>query len=94
MTKRKLDPKIQLPSYVERRHYACRIRLDLWDSLKNQCLALNCSQGVYLEILLEKALSNSGSVSVLPSDVFKYSSQGERLSVSKPQSFGGACDDD
>ena len=80
MTKRKLDPLVQLPSFVPRRHYACRVRLDLWNTLKEKCSSLNCSQGVYLEILLEKSLTFPVSeLSVTPQDLFKYSSQSEKL---------------
>lgn len=88
MTKRKIDHCVHLPPYVLRRHYACRIRLDLWDSLKLACSRLNCSQGVFLEIVLEKALSDS---LVQPGDVFKYSSQGEKNALldTEGHSFSG-----
>ena len=70
MTKRKIDACLKLSPYVERRHYACRVRLDLWDALKAECARLNCTQGVYLEVALQKVISGGLVRSV---DVFSYS---------------------
>lgn len=82
MTKRKIDPCVKLPPQEPRRHYACRVRLDLWDSLKLRCARLNCSQGVYLEILLEKVFASDDVIDyVSAQDVFKYTSQGEKKRI-------------
>ena len=70
MTKKKIDAVRQLSPYVERKHYACRIRLDLWNELKATCTRLNCSQGVYLEVALSKVLLSDLVTEV---DVFSYS---------------------
>lgn len=76
MTRRKPDAMLQLEPFVKRHHYACRLRLDLHDALKAECERLNCSQGVLLEVLIEKALA----VKLVDSgDVYSYSAQGRWL---------------
>ena len=67
---------LQLQPFVKRHHYACRLRLDLHDALKAECERLNCSQGVFLEVLIEKALAVN---LVDAGDVFSYSVQGRWL---------------
>lgn len=62
----------QRAAYIDRRHYACRIRLELWERLKRECLRLNCSQGVFLEAALDKVLASS---LVSEGDLYAYSSQ-------------------
>ena len=62
MTRRKVDPLVSCHAFVRREHYACRIRFDQWQELKLRCARLNCSQGVYLEILLEKVFSASDAM--------------------------------
>lgn len=58
--------------YVQRKHFACLLRLDVWDLLKKECERLQCTQGVYLEIVLQKAML---SELVKPVDMFSYSPQ-------------------
>jgi hypothetical protein len=69
MTARKRHAKVIIGSYVDRRHFAVRMREDLLLALRNRCIALNCSQGVYLEILLSKALLRD---LVKASEVYEY----------------------
>lgn len=69
MTARKPDARVQLPPFVPRTHYACRLRNDLWEALKQRCHELNCSQGVFLEVALSKVLVRGF---VQSSDVFEY----------------------
>lgn len=72
MTKRKPDARFSCPPHEKRRHYACLLREFVFDAFKNEVARLNCSQGVYLEILLIKALE-SGLVT--SEDVFEYDAQ-------------------
>ena len=77
MTKKKPDPMKQAPAGVKRPHYACRLREDFHDWIKAECVRLNCSQGVFLEVLVMKAIlsSQAGTPLVAEHDVFAYSSQ-------------------
>lgn len=52
MTKPKNDPLKQVEPFIPRRHYACRLRLDLWAELKRCAAEFNCSQGVLLESIV------------------------------------------
>lgn len=72
MTQKKPDPRLQVPPFIDRPHYACRLRKDLSDVVKAECARLNCSQGVYLEVLIAKGLA-VGLVG--QHDVFHYSSE-------------------
>lgn len=69
MTKKKPDPMLQVPPFIKRPHYACRLRADLADAMREQCKTLNCSQGVWLEVAITKALLGG---SVTQSDVYSY----------------------
>jgi len=70
-TPRKVDARVSVPAFHERQHYACLLRKDIGDALRVRCRALNCSQGVFLELLLQKALL---AEMVTPDDVYFYSS--------------------
>jgi hypothetical protein len=72
MTDRKPDAKFSCPPHEKRKHYACLLREFVFDAFKSEVARLNCSQGVYLEILLIKALE-SGLVTA--EDVFEYDAQ-------------------
>jgi hypothetical protein len=72
MTKRKPDARFSCPPHEKRKHYACLLREFVFDAFKGEVERLNCSQGVYLEILLIKALE-SGLVT--SEDVFEYDAQ-------------------
>ena len=78
MTARLVDPMLQLVPGVDRHHFACRFRLDLHAKLKATCERFNCSQGVLLELLIEKALA---AELVKEVDCFAYSTQGQRVPV-------------
>ena len=69
MTKAKADAKIVIGSYVNRRHFAVRMREDILKRLRVECCRLNCSQGVYLELLLSKGLASG---LVRDREVFAY----------------------
>ncbi len=69
MTRKKPDTKFQCPPHEKRKHYACLLREFVRDAFKREVKRLNCSQGVYLEILLIKALENE---LVTVDDVFEY----------------------
>lgn len=56
MTDKKPDAMLQVPPFQERPHYACRLRKDLADRMRQECARLNCSQGVWLEVAIIKAL--------------------------------------
>ena len=56
MTKPKPDALLQVPPFTARPHFACRLRKDLADLMRAECKRLNCSQGVWLEIAIQKAL--------------------------------------
>jgi len=72
MTKRKPDARFSCQPHEKRKHYACLLREFVLDAFKSEVARLNCSQGVYLEILLIKALE-SGLVKA--EDVFAYDAQ-------------------
>lgn len=69
MTKRKKDPRIQVPPFIPRPHFACRLHIDIADAIREQCRMLNCSQGVWLEVAISKALLGG---LVQQKDVFAY----------------------
>lgn len=71
MTKKKPDAQFQCPPHERRKHYACLLREFVFDGFKREVSRLNCSQGVYLEILLIKAMENN---LVTSEDVFEYDS--------------------
>lgn len=68
--KKKPDPLLQVPPFIPRPHYACRLRTDLADAMRAECKRLNCSQGVWLEVAISKALL--GGI-VEQRDVYEYS---------------------
>lgn len=70
MAKKKPDPMLQVPPFINRPHYACRLREDLANAMRSECKRLNCSQGVWLEVAISKALL-SGLVS--EKDAYEYS---------------------
>ena len=70
-TPRKSGARVSAPPYSKREHYACLLRKDIADAFKARCVALGCSQGVFLELLLEKALL---SEMVNADDVYMYDS--------------------
>ena len=69
--KRKPDPLLQVPAFIKRPHYACRLREDLANAMRSECKRLNCSQGVWLEIAITKALLGN---LVTQNDAYEYSS--------------------
>lgn len=72
MTEKLPDPRLTVPPFVPRSHFACRCRDDLTDRLRAECRRLNCSQGVFLEVVLEKAFRLG---LVTHEDVFEYSAE-------------------
>lgn len=46
------------PQDVKRSHYACRLRDDYKQLVRQECERLNCSQGVFLELLLQAHFKN------------------------------------
>ena len=71
MTAKKVDARVSMPPLLEREHYACLVRVDVAAAFRARCKELNCSQGVFLELLLQKALL---SELVGPGDVYRYDS--------------------
>jgi hypothetical protein len=68
----------KVPGHVKRSHYACRLREDYHDWLREELKRLNCSQGVFLELLLSAHMREP---IVKPEDVFHYDSEERRLDV-------------
>ena len=77
MTKRKLDAKIVAPVMGGRSHVTFRIREDFLKHIKTECARLNCSRGVYIEVLLQNAWE-TGAISI--ADAFQYDSGVEWIS--------------
>lgn len=70
MTRKQPDPMLQVPPFIERPHYACRLRIDLANAMRAECKRLNCSQGVWLEVAITKALLGQ---LVTEKDAYEYS---------------------
>lgn len=70
MTAKKPDAKVLSQDFIPRPHYACRVRLDILELIKSKCTQLNISQGVFLEILVSKALLMDA---ITEKDVYQYS---------------------
>lgn len=87
MTKRKPDARFSCPPHEKRKHYACLLREFVVDAFKSEVERLNCSQGVYLEILLIKALE-AGLVTA--EDVFQYDAQERAAGRIASMDFAGA----
>ncbi len=62
--------------FIPRPHFACRLREDLHQAIKDRCRALNCSQGVFLEVAIAKVLMSD---LVTERDVFQYCSASRSL---------------
>jgi hypothetical protein len=71
MTAKKAGARVSLPALLEREHYACLLRVDVVRAFRARCAELNCSQGVFLELVLQKCLL---SELVGPEDVYRYDS--------------------
>ncbi len=77
MTAKKPDALLQVPpQFIPRPHFACRLRVDLANELRQRCRELNCSQGVFLEVALSKVMLGD---LVTEKDVFEYSANGRWL---------------
>ena len=70
---------------VKRKHYACLIRADYPEWMREECARLNCSQGVLLELLIEAQIRHQ---IVKQGDVFLYDSEQRRLDVDDYQEWG------
>lgn len=69
MTAKLPDARILSIDFVPRPHYACRLRKDLHKVIKDKCRELNISQGVFLEILISKAILMDA---ITEKDVYQY----------------------
>lgn len=71
----------EITGAIKRPHFACRLRTDYWQFLRDECKRLNCSQGVLIELLL-KAQDRDGVIKL--QDVFEYDSEERRIDVCGP----------
>jgi len=74
--------------FVPRRHYACRLNVDLLSFVKSECVRLGCSQGVFLELLI---LAHRAKPVVLADDIFQYDSLLRSMHSTVDSSFSSSA---
>jgi hypothetical protein len=78
MTAKNPDAKLVAPLGIQRPVHSWRLRQDFIDIVEAECQKLNCSRGVYFEVLLLK----SWNINLITADdVFSYDSEERRKAV-------------